>query len=139
MNKCEKNCKECSFLNTKTDKKGYPFGYDCLKYGNSVFPEDFHNTKEFNKKEVDDIIFLPYSKFQKVLDLHFENPDLVPEYLYATRYEGSGNWIGADNRYGQLFVEEFADKTDCVKWLLDETIYAPELPSYAGLFKEEEE
>lgn len=44
---CNKDCLKCSLLNTKTDSKGYPWGYDCLKYGDSVLQKDFSNTKFF--------------------------------------------------------------------------------------------
>lgn len=45
--KCNKSCNECNYLNTKVDNKGYPWGYDCMKYNDSIFEEDFKNTKEF--------------------------------------------------------------------------------------------
>lgn len=47
MNKCHLVCKGCEYLNTKTDNKGYPWGYECVKYNSSVFLGDFYNTKEF--------------------------------------------------------------------------------------------
>lgn len=34
---CNRNCQTCKNLNGRTDDKGYPFGYECLKYGDSVF------------------------------------------------------------------------------------------------------
>lgn len=48
---CNRDCKKCSQLNAKTDPLGYPWGYECMKYGDSVFPEDFDSTKEFEKEE----------------------------------------------------------------------------------------
>lgn len=48
MVQCNKNCKTCRRLNVRTDKKGYPYGYDCLKYEDSVFPSEFESTKEFH-------------------------------------------------------------------------------------------
>lgn len=48
VNTCNKDCTKCRYLNIKTDNKSYPWGYDCLKYGDSVFKKDFTNTKEFN-------------------------------------------------------------------------------------------
>ena len=48
METCNKDCEKCKNLNTRTDNKGYPFGYDCLKYKDSVFRKDFKSTKEFN-------------------------------------------------------------------------------------------
>ena len=44
---CNKDCKKCKQLNIKVDDKGYPWGYECLKYGDSVFREHFQDTKEF--------------------------------------------------------------------------------------------
>lgn len=52
MNKiCNKNCLKCNRLNVKTDYKGYPWAYECMKYGDSVFPNEFDSTKEFEKGE----------------------------------------------------------------------------------------
>ena len=47
IKKCNKNCEDCSYLNTKTDDKGYPWGYECIKFGDSVFESEFDRTKEF--------------------------------------------------------------------------------------------
>lgn len=44
---CDKDCRECKYLNTKVDDKGYVYGHDCLKYGNSIFQEEFNNKKKF--------------------------------------------------------------------------------------------
>lgn len=44
---CNKDCKKCKSLNIKTDDKGYPWGYECLKYGDSVSKEHFGNGKDF--------------------------------------------------------------------------------------------
>lgn len=46
---CNRNCLKCSSLNVKTDNKGYPWGYECMKYGDSVFQTEFQSTKEFDK------------------------------------------------------------------------------------------
>lgn len=35
--KCNKNCKSCKHLNARADAKGYPYGYECMKYYDSVF------------------------------------------------------------------------------------------------------
>ena len=51
MVKCNKNCNKCNQLNVRTDDKGYPYGYDCMKYGDSVFRSEFESTKEFRTKE----------------------------------------------------------------------------------------
>lgn len=42
MIKCDKE------LNTRVDDKGYPYGFKCMKYGDSVNRDDFYSTKEFN-------------------------------------------------------------------------------------------
>lgn len=47
MTICNKDCSKCIRLNVKVDAKGYPWGYECLKYNNSVFLEKFKDTKEF--------------------------------------------------------------------------------------------
>lgn len=44
---CNKDCEKCKQLNVKVDDKGYPWGYECMKYGDSVFREKFRDTKEF--------------------------------------------------------------------------------------------
>lgn len=44
---CNRDCGKCKQLNIKVDDKGYPWGYECLKYGDSVFREHFQDTKEF--------------------------------------------------------------------------------------------
>lgn len=44
---CNQDCQECKHLNGKTDDKGYPWGYECLKYRDSVFREHFGDTKTF--------------------------------------------------------------------------------------------
>lgn len=54
MIQCNRNCKKCKQLNVRTDDKGYPFAYDCIKYKNSVFVEDFENTKEFKIENYQD-------------------------------------------------------------------------------------
>lgn len=44
---CKKNCEKCKQLNTRTDDKGYPWGYECLKFGDSVMKSEFSVTKLF--------------------------------------------------------------------------------------------
>ena len=44
---CNKDCRECRYLNTKVDDKYYPYGHECMKYGDSVFQEEFNTTKIF--------------------------------------------------------------------------------------------
>ena len=51
MIKCHNDCNKCRQLNIKTDNKGYPWGYECLKYGDSVCEEHFKDTKEFYNNE----------------------------------------------------------------------------------------
>lgn len=48
---CNKDCQKCKNLNVKVDDKGYPWGYECLRYGDSVFLEQFTSTKEFTDFE----------------------------------------------------------------------------------------
>lgn len=50
--KCSKDCSKCTHLNVRTDDKGYPFGYECLKFGDSVFEETFANTKWFKERVI---------------------------------------------------------------------------------------
>lgn len=47
MIQCDEDCNKCVQLNIRTDNKGYPYGYDCLKYENSVFQSEFESTKVF--------------------------------------------------------------------------------------------
>lgn len=51
MIECNKDCSKCKQLNGRTDDKGYPFGYECMKYGDSVFAEQFGDTKVFKTAE----------------------------------------------------------------------------------------
>lgn len=44
---CNIDCKQCKYLNARTDDKGYPYGYECLKYEDSVFEDEFTNSKIF--------------------------------------------------------------------------------------------
>ena len=48
---CNRDCNKCRSLNIRTDDKGYPFAYDCMKYGDSVSLENFTSTKEFKSNE----------------------------------------------------------------------------------------
>lgn len=45
---CNRDCKKCNQLNTKTDSSGYLWGYECMKYNDSVRSKDFESTKEFD-------------------------------------------------------------------------------------------
>lgn len=51
MISCQKNCKNCKQLNSRVDDKGYPYGYECMKYGDSVFESEFESTKTFSDFE----------------------------------------------------------------------------------------
>lgn len=51
MEKCSRDCEKCRRLNTKVDAKGYPWGYDCLKYGDSVFKSEFKSTKNWKGQQ----------------------------------------------------------------------------------------
>ena len=44
---CNKNCRECSKLNVRVDDKGYPFGYECMKYEDSILEDELYTTKRF--------------------------------------------------------------------------------------------
>lgn len=48
---CNKDCNKCKQLNGRTDDKGYTFGYECMKYGDSVFENQFRDTKVFKTEE----------------------------------------------------------------------------------------
>jgi len=48
---CNKDCNKCKYLSGRTDDKGYPFGYECMKYKDSVFEGHFKNTKIFKTAE----------------------------------------------------------------------------------------
>lgn len=47
---CNKECNNCKYLGARTDEKGYPFAWECLKYNDSINKEDFQSTKEFIKE-----------------------------------------------------------------------------------------
>lgn len=51
MTRCNRNCKKCKQLNIRVDDKGYPYGYECMRYGDSVFQHEFENTKEFKTED----------------------------------------------------------------------------------------
>ena len=51
MVQCNRNCNKCKQLNVRVDDKGYPYGYGCMKYGDSVFWYEFKDTKEFKTRE----------------------------------------------------------------------------------------
>ena len=51
MKTCNKGCETCKNLNTRVDAQGYPFGYECLKFGNTVEKSEFLSTKTFNTYE----------------------------------------------------------------------------------------
>ena len=51
MVECNKDCSKCKQLSGRTDDKGYPFGYECMKYGDSVFIEQFGDTKVFKTEK----------------------------------------------------------------------------------------
>lgn len=44
---CDKNCKECENLNALTDIYGQPWCYECLKFNDTIFDENFEGIKEF--------------------------------------------------------------------------------------------
>lgn len=48
--KCNNDCNKCKWLNGKVDDKGYPWGYECMKYGDSIVKGKFTETKEFTSR-----------------------------------------------------------------------------------------
>lgn len=48
MNSCNKDCSTCRYLNGRTDDKGYPFAWECLKYELSeiLTPDKFKDSKQ---------------------------------------------------------------------------------------------
>lgn len=44
---CHKDCNKCMQLNGRTDDKGYPFMYECMKYEREIHPNEFKESKEF--------------------------------------------------------------------------------------------
>ncbi len=51
MFECNRDCKKCKWLNTKVDDKGYPWGYECMRYNDSVFSSQFESTKCFKERK----------------------------------------------------------------------------------------
>lgn len=51
MIRCNEDCKACMNLNTRTDDKGYPFAYECMRYKEAVAPCEFTSTKEFETEK----------------------------------------------------------------------------------------
>lgn len=53
MIQCNKDCLKCKHLNTRTGyNSSYPFGYECMRYGDSVFSYQFHSTKVFSTNTI---------------------------------------------------------------------------------------
>lgn len=48
--RCNKDCNKCKWLNGKVDDKGYTWGYECMKCGDSVMKDQFKDTKEFKSR-----------------------------------------------------------------------------------------
>ena len=48
---CKKNCNDCKNLNIRVDDKGYPYGHECMKYGDSMFESEFEKIKSFAETE----------------------------------------------------------------------------------------
>ena len=54
--KCNKDCHKCrKYGSAKTDDKGYPFGYECLKYDEVIDLENVAKEKIFLVFGLDDI------------------------------------------------------------------------------------
>ena len=46
--RCNKDCRKCKKEGSaKTDGKGYPFGYECLKYNQAINLQDIDKEKVF--------------------------------------------------------------------------------------------
>ena len=45
--KCGKDCRECEQGSVRIDNKGYPFGYECLKYKEDIGIEEVTEEKIF--------------------------------------------------------------------------------------------
>lgn len=41
--------KKCRSLNGRAEKNGQPWGYECLKYGDTVEADQLHSTKTFRR------------------------------------------------------------------------------------------
>lgn len=46
---CNKDCNKCKQLSGRTEKNGQPWGYECLKYNDTVERTQFQSTKTFRK------------------------------------------------------------------------------------------
>lgn len=44
---CNKNCRKCGKLNAKTDDKGYPWAWECLKFNERIPQERLEHSKTF--------------------------------------------------------------------------------------------
>lgn len=46
---CNKNCNKCKYLNSKSERNGQPWRYECLKYNDIVEVTQFQSTKIFKR------------------------------------------------------------------------------------------
>lgn len=46
---CSRNCEQCRSLNGRAEKNGQPWGYECMKYGDTVEKSELHSTKTFRR------------------------------------------------------------------------------------------
>lgn len=46
---CNRDCEKCRSLNGRAEKNGQPWGYECLKYGDTVEKSQFQSTKTFRR------------------------------------------------------------------------------------------
>lgn len=46
---CNRDCGRCRSLNGRAEKNGQPWGYECLKYGDTIEKEQLHSTKTFRR------------------------------------------------------------------------------------------
>ena len=53
--KCNKDCRKCKkYGSVRTDDKGYPFGYECLKHNEMIDLKLVNKEKLFEVKERSD-------------------------------------------------------------------------------------
>lgn len=45
----ECKCEKCRSLNGRAEKNGQPWGYECMKYGDTVERSELHSTKTFRR------------------------------------------------------------------------------------------
>lgn len=46
---CGRDCEKCKSLNGRAEKNGQPWGYECMKYGDTIDKDQLHSTKTFRR------------------------------------------------------------------------------------------